>query len=193
MFINAFYPQLPKAVYVVTDDEAGGRMAAAYLAECGFKRVGGIFKSDDMQGHLRYQGFSAELQERGLHVRDEGVCWFTTENKRRFLRDETGAEFIRSLKNGVDAVVCYNDEIALELMEVLEEQRLSVPRDVSLVSFDNSTFSAVCHPKLSSLSHPKDDFGRVAAEKLLNMMAGKREQSAVLPWTLVERDSVRKL
>ena len=33
-------------------------------------------------------------------------------------------------------------------------------------------------------------FGRVAAEKLLNMIAGKKESSAVLPWTLIERDSV---
>ncbi|NLI21262.1 MAG: substrate-binding domain-containing protein [Clostridiales bacterium] len=191
VFINGYYPQLPNAVYVVTDDESGGRMAAAYLAERGFTRVGGIFKSDDMQGHLRYQGFSGELQDRGLRVRDDAVCWFSTENKRRFLRDETGAEFIRSLKNGLEAVVCYNDEIAVELLEVLREHHISVPRDVSLVSFDNSAYAAVCHPKLTSLAHPKDEFGRVAAEKLLNMMAGKRESSIVLPWTMIERDSVR--
>ena len=191
VFINGYYPQLPKTVYVVTDDVAGGRMAAAYLAERGFTQIGGIFKSDEMQGHLRYQGFSAEMQERGLQVRDETVCWFSTENKRRFLRDETGAEFINSLLHGVDAVVCYNDEIALELMEVLGEHHLSVPQDVSLVSFDNSAYAAVCHPKLTTLAHPKDEFGRVAAEKLLNMIAGKKETSAVLPWTLIERDSVR--
>ncbi len=192
VFINGYYTQLPKAVYVVTDDLGGGRMAAAYLVRNGFKRIGGIFKSDDMQGHLRYQGFSAELQEQGLHVHDEYVCWFNTENKRRFLRDETGADFMRSLKGGMDAVVCYNDEIALELMAVMEENHLAVPRDVSIVSFDNSAYAAVCHPKLTSLAHPKDEFGRVAAEKLLNMIAGRRETSAVLPWTLIERDSVLK-
>ena len=192
VFINGYYTQLPKAVYVVTDDLGGGRMAAAYLVRNGFKRIGGIFKSDDMQGHLRYQGFSAELQEQGLHVHDEYVCWFSTENKRRFLRDETGADFMRSLKGGMDAVVCYNDEIALELMAVMEENHLSVPRDVSIVSFDNSAYAAVCHPKLTSLAHPKDEFGRVAAEKLLNMIAGRRVTSAVLPWTLIERDSVLK-
>ena len=192
VFINGYYPQLPRAVYVVTDDQGGGRMAAAYLARAGFKRIGGIFKSDDMQGHLRYQGFSAEMQERGLPVRDENVCWFSTESKRRFLRDETGAEFIRGLKGNMDAVVCYNDEIALELMAVMEEHHLSVPGDISIVSFDNSAYAAVCHPKLTTLAHPKDEFGRVAAEKLLNMISGKKESSAVLPWTMIERDSVLK-
>jgi hypothetical protein len=96
-------------VYVVTDDEAGGRMAAAYLAERGFTRVGGIFKSDDMQGHLRYQGFSGELQDRGLRVRDDAVCWFITENKRRFLRDETGAEFIRKGEHGAAGEIDVQD------------------------------------------------------------------------------------
>ena len=61
MFINGYYAQIPNAIYVVTDDQGGGRMAAAYLARQGFKRIGGLFKSDDMQGHLRYQGYSAEL------------------------------------------------------------------------------------------------------------------------------------
>jgi len=191
VFINGYYPQLPNAVYVVTDDLAGGRMAVDHLVSRGFTRIGGLFKSDDMQGHLRYQGFSDAMQTHGLPVRDEAVCWFSTENKRRFLRDETGADFIRSLHNGVDAVVCYNDEIALELMEVLAEKHMSVPRDVSIISFDNSAYANICHPKLTSLAHPKDEFGRVAAEKLLRMTSGKKEQSAVLPWTLIERDSVR--
>lgn len=191
VFINGYYPQLPNTVYVVTDDVQGGRMAVSYLAERGFTRIGGIFKSDDMQGHLRYQGFSAQIQECGLHIRDEAICWFTTENKRRFLRDETGADFLRSLSGGVDAVVCYNDEIALDLMEVLNENHLSVPGNVSLISFDNSAYAAVCHPKLTSLAHPKDEFGRVAAEKLLNMISGKKETSTELAWKLIERESVR--
>ena len=191
VFINGYYPQLPRAVYVVTDDQGGGRMAAAYLARAGFKRIGGIFKSDDMQGHLRYQGFSADMQERGLPVRDENVCWFSTESKRRFLRDETGAEFIRGLKGNMDAVVCYNDEIALELMDVLTGAHLSVPQDVSLVSFDNSAYAGICYPKLTSLSHPKDAFGREAAVKLMNMIAGRKETSTVMPWQWFERDSVR--
>lgn len=190
VFINGYYPQLPNTVYVVTDDAQGGAMAVEYLAKHGHTHIGGIFKSDDMQGHLRYQGFSNQMLALGLPVRDESICWFSTENKKRFLHNETAAEFLHSVQNGLDAVVCYNDEIALEFMEVLAERHLSVPRDVSIVSFDNSAYAAVCHPKLTSLAHPKDEFGRVAASKLLNMIAGNKETSTVLPWTLVERDSV---
>ncbi|MDD3411511.1 MAG: GntR family transcriptional regulator [Eubacteriales bacterium] len=191
VFINGYYPQLSRAVHVVTDDVAGGRMAAEALMSKGHKRIGGVFKSDDMQGHLRYQGFSEALQQRGLSVRDSAVCWFSTENKNRFLKEETGVRFLRNLEGAVDALVCYNDEIALSLMAALEELRLAVPRDLSIVSFDNSAFAGICHPKLTSLSHPKDEFGRVAAQKLLRMIAGEKEESAVLPWTLMERESAR--
>ena len=191
VFINGYYPQLPNAISVVTDDLQGGRMAAAYLADRGYTRIGGVFKSDDMQGHLRYQGFSDELQSRGLRVRDEAVCWFTTENKRRFLSDETGTEFVRSLEENVEAVVCYNDEIALELLKLLDEKGILVPADLSIVSFDNSAYAGVCHPKLTSLSHPKDEFGRIAAKKLIHMINGKHEASSILPWVMVERDSVK--
>ena len=44
--------------------------------------------------------------------------------------------------------------------------------------------------KRQTLNHPKDDFGALAAQKLLHMIAGEREESAVLPWSLVERESL---
>lgn len=191
VFINGFYPQLKQNVHVVTDDEGGGRLAAGTLLAHGFRRIGGIFKSDDMQGHLRYQGYIAALQAAGLPVNDGRVCWFTTENKPRFLTEETGRGFLDRVSNDMDAIVCYNDDIALLLMEQLNCLHMSVPQDISLVSFDNSAFSGICHPRLTTLSHPKDAFGREAATKLLHMISGSFEESSVLPWELVERESVR--
>ncbi len=191
LFINGFYPQLHHSTHVVTDDEAGGRLAVESLAAKGHTRIAGIFKSDDMQGHLRYQGFSAALQGLGLPVRDENICWFTTENKLTFLGEGTGKAFLSRLRGHVDALVCYNDEIALRLMDALKEAGLSVPEDVSLISFDNSAYAGICTPRLSSLSHPKDEFGRIAASKLLKMISGEKETSSVMGWQLVARDSIR--
>ncbi|MEG2481486.1 MAG: substrate-binding domain-containing protein, partial [Clostridia bacterium] len=87
--------------------------------------------------------------------------------------------------------VCYNDDIALMLIEQLSQLKLSVPNDISLISFDNSAFAGICHPKLSTLAHPKDAFGQEAAEKLLRMISGSAEKSSCLPWELVMRESIR--
>ena len=191
VFINGYYPQLPRNIHIVTDDEAGGRQAVELLVSKGHTRIGGIFKSDDMQGHLRYQGFAAALHAFGLPVPEERVCWFATESKKHFLEDAQGAAFLDALPRATDALVCYNDEIALMLLERLEQRHLSVPKDLSLVSFDNSAYAGICTPKLTSLSHPKEQFGRIAAEKLMRMMQGNKEESAVLPWELVQRESLR--
>lgn len=192
LFINGFYPQLRRNVHVVTDDEGGGRQAVEMLLSKGFRRIGGIFKSDDMQGRLRYQGYAAALQAAGRPCGEDRVRWFNTENKRGFLEEEAGASFLRCVKRDMDALVCYNDEIALLLLDRLEALGVSVPGNLSLVSFDNSAFASVCKPKLTTFSHPKDAFGREAAAKLLRMIAGSAEESVVLPWTLIERESVRR-
>ena len=193
VFINGYYPQLSHCVRVVTNDTAGGAQAALALIEAGHTRIGGIFKADDMQGRLRFEGFSAALREHGLPTPTENICWFTTENKHRLFREAAGRAFVNRLADTVDAVVCYNDEMALLLLDRLKEQQLSVPRDISLISFDNSAYAGICTPGLTSFSHPKDEFGRVAATKLMSMMRGKQETSAVLPWELVRRESVRLL
>ena len=56
VFINGSYPQLQDAVSVLDDNEGGGQMLVEYLAAKGHKKIGGIFKSDDIQGHGRYAG-----------------------------------------------------------------------------------------------------------------------------------------
>lgn len=191
VFINGYYPELSQAVHVVTDDEAGGFQAAEILLEAGLTRLGGIFKSDDMQGHMRHQGFEKALKAHGLCAAPENVCWFTTENKPRFLLEEPGLSFLRDVSCHLDGLVCYNDEVALRTLEHLAQIGLQVPRDLSLVSFDNSAYAGICSPKLTSLSHPKETFGQEAAAKLLKMMQGYREESTVLGWELVRRESVR--
>lgn len=193
LFINGYYPQLKHNVHVVTDDEGGGKLAVETLIARGHKRIAGIFKSDDMQGHQRYQGYAAALHQAGLPANDESLCWFTTENKQRFLAEASGISFIKHLKQNADAIVCYNDDIALQLMAQLAKMEISIPDDLSIISFDNSVYASICHPTLSTLSHPKDAFGRIAAQKLLSMINGETEKSAILPWELVNRESIRTL
>ena len=190
VFINGYYPQLTRNIHVVADDERGGRQAVEALVQSGHRHIAGIFKSDDMQGQLRHQGFAAALRSHGLLLREEDVCWFTTENRHRFLQRGDSASFVDGLAAHADAVVCYNDEIALALLEELLGRGVRVPEQISLISFDNSAYAGICNPKLTSLSHPKDEFGRTAALKLMNMMRGKQEGSIMLPWELIRRESV---
>ncbi|NLP33895.1 MAG: substrate-binding domain-containing protein [Clostridiales bacterium] len=181
VFINGYYPDLTDPIYVVADDRAGGRIACETLLKKGHKKIAGVFKGDDIQGHYRYAGYTSALHNAGLTVEDDHVLWYTTENKSQLL------EFYMSqLIEGYTAVICYNDEVALEVMSILQNLNIKVPDQVEIVSFDNSTYAQISAIPFLSLSNPKEKLGQLAAEKMINMLNGKKEIATVLPWSIEE-------
>ena len=109
---------------------------------------------------------------------DDHVLWFTTENR----DDLLAAYTMRTLQN-CTAVVCYNDEVALQILNVLQENGVNAPEEMELVSLDNSTLAQMSAVKFLSLSNPKERLGRLAAQKLLNILQHKEEVPEVLPWS----------
>ena len=188
VFINGYYPDLPGSVYVVTDDVTGGRTAAEYLIAKGHRRIGGIFKSDDMQGHRRYSGYMQALVENRLELHDEDIIWYDTENMESLLFGGDGCCLAESLR-GCSAVVCYNDQIAVRLIDALKSCGIRVPKQMAVVSFDNSLYSEYAAVKITSVDHPKDALGRMAAGKLIRMIKGGNERPSVMEWKLVEKKS----
>ena len=69
-------------------------------------------------------------------------------------------------------------------------RNLQFPQDLGLIGFDNATFSSMLHPALTTLGHPKEAFGALAARKMLRMIAGEKEESVSMSWTLIERESL---
>ncbi len=187
VFVHSSYPELTGAIRVVADDKRGGRIATEHLIANGHRRIACIFKSDDIQGHLRYAGYSAAMRSYELPIVDDNVLWYTTES--RNLISIFGSNLIRNCT----AVVCYNDEIALQLVSLLKDRNIKVPEDISIMSFDNSTYSELSSPKISSCSQHKRQIGILSAKKLINLINGKKEETAILPWKVIEKESVKRL
>lgn len=179
VFINGFYPDLKNPIYVVADDRKGGYMACEKLLKNGHRHIAGIFKSDDIQGHRRYAGYAEALRNAELYVEDDHVMWYTTEN-----RDSLLSSCTKQVLSDCTATVCYNDEVALQLIKQLQEQNVFAPQSMEIVSFDNSTFAKLSAVPFTSLVNPKEKIGRVAAEKLLHILKNQKEKSAVLPWSM---------
>lgn len=177
VFINGFYPQLHHVPYVVADDRLGGRMACKYLLDQGCRTIGGIFKSDDIQGHRRYAGFANALQSAAVPLHDDLVLWYTTENRQTML--ETCAS---QLLERCDGVVCYNDQVALWTVQML--QAMGRAQQVKVASFDHSTYACISAQPFFSLANPKETLGRLAAEKMLQLLNGQTVRPEMLPWTI---------
>ena len=192
VFFNGYYRDLSGSVYVVTDDRGAGLHAVDLLVSKGCRKIGGVFKSDDMQGHGRYAGYSEGLIRNGCPLEDENVIWYTTAEKNHLLGAEN-AEYILERLHGCDGIVCYNDQIAYGVIELLSDHGIRVPEDVLVTGVDNSSVSEYSPVKITSFSHPKDEMGRVAANKLIHMLRdGETEYPAVLDMPLYEKQSTKK-
>ena len=188
VFIHGNYEQLPNTLSVLDDNTAGGRMLVEYLYKKGHRKIGGIFKYDDIQGRQRFVGYLDAMQELGLSVEDDNILWYSTDQKDRFLKDG-GVRRADNLLASCSAVVCYNDEIASRVVAYLGKKGVSVPDQLAVVSFDNSQYSEMSLPRITSLSHGPYNVGRLAAELLFRHLRGEECASELAPWFLVEKES----
>ena len=187
VFINGSYPQLSGYTSIITDDLTGGKLATQVLIDKGLKRIAGIFQSDDIRGHLRYRGYIEAMNEANLPTSDSLVFWFSNDSSKDEINTNT---LLENIIGKADGLICYNDEMALNILNMANELNLDLPKELSLISFNNVTATKFCQPKLTTLSHPKTAFGQAAARTLLRMMKGKKVEDTVFPWKLIERDSI---
>ena len=190
LFLNSFYPGL-ESVHVSMDDYLAGRMATEHLLQCGHRRIAGIFKSDDGQGHKRYAGYMDALMAWEMKVKSERIAWIDTCELKEMKVD--AARYLRRIA-GCTACVCYNDEVANHLVGICKEAGIRIPEDLSIVGIDNSDLAGRCEIPLTSAQNPVKELAGTAAAKLLEMLEGiKKEESVELKPKLVIRKSVRIL
>lgn len=174
------------------DDQAGGYKAAEHLLKLGHRRIVGMFKVDDMQGVHRMKGFVQAHREHEVALQTEYLVRYRTEEKYTF-----PAAKLRELlaqDERPTAIVCYNDELAIQLLQVLREQQLQVPDDISIVGFDDATLATATEVQLTTLKHPKEEMGAAAVEMLLSCMDNKTVvHDRVFMPELIVRQSTRAL
>ena len=190
VFFHGGYRDLSGAVSVLDDNYNGGRQLVNYLAGKGHTRIAGIFKNDDIQGHQRYAGFMDALRDRNLPMDDRKIFWYSTES--RDMDNPQSAywtESIAPVLEGCTAVVCYNDQVANPLVDYLISRGIQIPRQMAVVSFDNSFYSSLSHCRITSLSHGSNNVGRVAAETLMELLENRPVVSRTVPWVLMEKES----
>ena len=192
LFLNACHNRL-NPNYILNSDEAGGRLAARHLIENGHKKIGGIFKHDDLQGAYRYKGFATELYAQNLHLHENHILWYSTETLGQLFFPEK-PDFLLDRLKGATAVVCYNDQVAVRFIQACTRAGINIPDDFSVVSFDNSNLCGIASVPLTSITHPGPEMGRLAAQTLLKMIhTPKQEIHHVYQPELVVRASVRNI
>ena len=166
LFFNAFYPDL-NVPCVRIDDRLIADHATELLIQNGHRKIAGIFKSDVGQGPLRYQGYADAMIRHDIPFDRRSIIWCDTVMQRDIQMIE---DYLISRLKGNTAVVCYNDEVAMQLINILLRHGIRVPEDISVVGIDNSNLASICRVPFTSFPHPKEKLGAKVAENLLKMI-----------------------
>ncbi|PZD95292.1 GntR family transcriptional regulator [Paenibacillus sambharensis] len=180
LMINQFYPQLMPS-HMVVDDERGGFLVTEHLIKLGHKKIIGIFKVDDLQGISRMRGFIRALRKHRLPVFPDMIVSYTTEEQDdghilAKLRDF----FPLSSPGAHTAAVCYNDQIALHVLDMLRNQGLRVPEEFSITGYDDSYLAEATEVKLTTVTHPKTLMGIEAARWIVNAVENRNSQEGAV-------------
>ncbi|MFI6333723.1 LacI family DNA-binding transcriptional regulator [Streptomyces sp. NPDC050535] len=190
VMLNATNKKHP--VSVLPDELGGGRAAVALLADAGHRNgIALIGHNEEVEKNLfrsatvgqRIAGIRAEMAERGLRFAAEESCWEWEPSQ--------GYDTTRALlerRGGIRALVCMNDRLAFGAYQALGDRGLSVPQDVSVVSFDNDEIASYLRPGLTTVGLPHEAMGRTSIELLLDR--NRRPDCHLIPMPVVERGSV---
>lgn len=176
--------------FVLMNNVKGAYDACKYLVSLGHKTIGyaqGIVRIYNFESRKR--GFMLALQESGLQLRSEDIF---------VVHSEFGAsnqQFIDILskrkKDLPSAVFCENDYIAIGLIKALTEARLGVPKDVSVVGFDDISHCRIISPELSTVHVEKKEIASLAVRRLITIVKDTSvpRRKTVLDTSLVVRKS----
>jgi len=170
------------------DDEGSAAMATRYLAERGHRRIGFIAGAPEYNlSGWRIDGWKSAMAEAGLATDDLLHAGDFT-----FASGERAARALLALPSPPSAIIASNDQMALATLQVARKAGLAVPRDLSVISFDNTPMMQFTQPQLTAIDQPIAATASKAVELIIAAQKGEPlpDTVTVIPATLVERGSV---
>jgi len=167
------------------DNAGAAREAVDYLIELGHRRIAHVSGPiPEVMSVDRCAGYRAAMERAGLreYIQVAAGDYSIGAGRRR------GVELLRGRPRPT-AVSCANDEIAIGVIEAAREMGISVPRELSVIGFDDIVFARHFSPPLSTVRQPRREIGVRAMELLAQCLEGDEVPSTpiVMPTQLIRR------
>jgi DNA-binding LacI/PurR family transcriptional regulator len=178
--------------FVTIDNQRAAAEVVDYLINLGHTKIATITGDLYTQaGKLRLEGYKEALSKKGIKIKEE---YITAGNFLRSAARQAAMKLLK-LKDRPSAIFAASDIMALELIDVAKHFNLSVPKDLSVVGFDDNPITVYSPVGLTTVSQPLMEMGRIALEKLDQITSGKTPQplKILLGTKLIKRDSCEKL
>jgi DNA-binding LacI/PurR family transcriptional regulator len=180
---------LPDTHCIAIDDLQGGRLATQYLLSLGHQRVGMIKREPSSAlSTLRFVGYREMLEEAGVPFDPDLVI----ESKAGQAAGYKTMQKLLTLLKPPTAVFTHNDVLAVGAMRAIFDAGLAVPRDISVVGYDDTISSTYLNPPLTTVKFPVAEMGRRAGQIILELAQKEGSlpaQTITLPVKLIVRAS----
>ena len=185
---DSYVSDLGNMVNIGLEDFEGARLAVDYLAKLGHKRI--VFAGPAVKPggvvEQRLLGYRRALAQNGVEFDPSLVfeCEFSTSKMMAL------GESLANRKD-ITAVFATADMLAAGIMSGLQQAGRMVPRDISVVGFDDINWARMTMPMLTTVHQDAEEKGRIAAECMIQRLEGKPAsfRSRALPVHLVIRSS----
>lgn len=179
--------------YVISDHFRGAIKATQYLLDRGHREIAFLQGYPGVQVNRdRLRGYQKALTDSGIRTRSG----FVAGEKFNYESGYLAAKTLLRKKQCPTAIFSVNNEIALGAICAIKEEGLSVPEDISIVTFDEIQYASHSATPLTSVAHQMDVLGRRVVDLLDSRINGKLQlegEGIVIPTGLVERGSVRDI
>lgn len=163
--------------------------AVTYLNQKGHKQI--LFVTNDQESDVyieRFIGYQKGMQVLGLQSYDSALF----DSKQA----STLEAFVKTVqKKKITALLIIGDVVSLRIIQFLSYYGIAVPEDMSIVSFNNSSYATILHPYLTTFDINVNRLGRASLNCLLEKVQKRqsKDQKVIVPFTLKKRESVRNL
>lgn len=158
--------------HISIDNVAAGYTAVNHLINLGHKKIGMISSYNRLlSAKQREEGYKKALSEAGLKFQPEFIK-YGSYGYRGGLR--TAKEMLR-LEDPPTAIFAISDITAIGAIRGIKEEGLRVPEDIGVIGFDNTSIASMYDPRLTTISQPRYDLGRISMEVLLSIISDKEK------------------
>jgi LacI family transcriptional regulator len=175
--------------YVTTDNVLGAKTAVNHLIKLGHNHIGMVNGHEHaFVSKERLKGYQMALSESEIPYDETMVV-----NGEFFEKEGEEAAYRLLIEHPeITALFCSSDLMAFGAIKAAQKLNLSVPRDLSVVGYDDIILSSYVHPRLTTIAQDKYLMGYKAAEMLISMLNGQDGHLCILETKLVIRDTTTK-
>ncbi len=196
--IDKHFESMPLS-YVISDNYGGSYQAVEHLIQLGHKRIGYMaFSHIEAISTVRQRffGYCAALQENGLEM-DSRSIMLDLQDEINLLTDKSSqTNFIKQklqdfINLGITALALENDYMAVLLYTAISEMGIDVPKDLSLVGFDNLNMLEHMGIMLTTVEQDFYQIGREAAQTIIDCQgnASNQQSKKIIPVKLIVKSS----